>query len=106
MYAEPHAEAAAELVRVTGPGGHIAFTAWTPSSVYPTMGQVMLPYPAAGDVPDIGEPPFLWSDPGVVEERLQTAVADLTVRRRSVSYLAMSPAHFGRETIRLSGVFG
>lgn len=105
MYADPPTKAVEELVRVTEPGGHVGFTAWTPSSVYPTMTQMFLPYLSPEDLPDIGEPPFLWGDPDTVRNRLEPAVTELQFETRSVDYPAMSPGHFREETISLSGVF-
>lgn len=105
MYADPPAKTVDELVRVTEPGGHVGFTAWTPSSVYPTMAQTFLPYLSPEDLPDIGEPPFLWGDPDTVRDRLEPAVTELQYETATVGYPAMSPGHFREETIRLSGVF-
>lgn len=105
MYADPPTDATDELVRVTASDGHVGFTAWTPSSLYPTMAQTFLPYLSAMDVPDISNPPFLWGEQRVVADRLEPAVTDLRFETAAVSYPAISPPHFLDETLRLSGLF-
>lgn len=104
MYADPTA-ATEELVRVTEPGGYVGFTAWTPSSLYPTMAQTFLPYLDPADLPDISEPPFMWGSTDVVSDRLAPAVTDLGFEHRAVDVPAMSPAHFRNETLQVSGIF-
>jgi SAM-dependent methyltransferase len=106
MYGDPPADAAEELIRVTAPGGHVGFTAWTLSSLYPTMAQTVPPYLSPDDVPDISNPPFLWGDKSVVTDRLEHAVTDLEFECKFVSYPATSPAHFLEETLRLGRVPG
>ena len=44
MFANPPEAAATELLRVTRPGGQIAFTSWTPRSVVPALAKVLQEY--------------------------------------------------------------
>lgn len=105
MYGQPPADTTDELLRVTAPGGHIGFTAWTPSSIYPTMAQTFLPYLAEEALPDIPNPPFLWGEPSVVSDRLKPAARDLHFDTATAEYPVMSPRHFLEETFCLSGLF-
>lgn len=105
MYGDPPTATTEEIVRVTAPGGHVGFTAWTPSSIYPTMAQTFLPYLPEEAVPDISHPPFLWGEPSIVSDRLEPVVANLHFERPTVQYPAISPAHFLEETLRVSGLF-
>lgn len=89
----PDAKAAGdELLRVTKPGGAVAYTAWTPESGIAAMMRVLvahLPVP-----PDDSPPPFLWGDPDVVRERLGDRVEALRDETGTLRYPAASPAHF------------
>lgn len=105
MYADPPSETTDELVRVTAPDGHVAFTAWTPSSLYPTMAQTFLPYLSAADAPDISNPPFFWGEPSIVSDRLEPTVEELQFETAAALYPALSPTHFLDETLYLSGTF-
>lgn len=105
MLAEPQSAAGRELRRVTRPGGRVAFAAWTPGSLYPELGAVLLPALPAEARPDYEEPPFLWGDRDVVRERLEADVSALAVETGTVGYPAQSPAHFWRELSTHSDVF-
>jgi len=105
MYGDPPGEAAAELVRVTRPGGRIGFTAWTPTGVFPFMAGVVTTYLSPADLPDYAEPPFLWGDSDVVEDRLGGRVDSLAFETETALYPALSPEHFWREMATTSGVF-
>lgn len=105
MYATPPDSVTAELARVTEAGGTIGFTAWTPSSLFPTMAQTFLPYLGAEDLPEISAPPPLWGSPDIVRDRLTPAVENLQFERDLVEYPALSPTHFLNETLTTSGVF-
>lgn len=103
MFANPPEAAATELLRVTKPGGRIAFTSWTPRSVVPAMAKVLQGYlPPAPDAP---APPFLWGDSEVVHERLSEGVSDLTFETGVVEQLSLSPSHVWERVRAQSGMF-
>jgi len=105
MYGDPPEAAARELVRVTRPGGCVAFTAWTPTGLYPFMAGVVTTYLDPADLPDYSDPPFLWGDSDVVRDRLADRVADVAFETETAFYPALSPEHFWREVTATSGVF-
>jgi len=105
MYGDPPDEAADELVRVTRPGGRIGFTAWTPMGLLPVMAGLVMSYLPRAERPDFSDPPFAWGDRSVVDDRLGDDVTDLSFESGTVSYPALSPAHFWDEMATHSGVF-
>jgi SAM-dependent methyltransferase len=105
MFAEPPAAAASELLRVTRPGGRVALASWTPTTLYPELGAVLLPALPPAARPDYEEPPFLWGDRDVVRERLGDGASALAFQTETVAYPAQSPAHFWAELSTHSGVF-
>ena len=105
MYADPPADATAELLRVTRPGGQIGFTSWTPTSLYPSMAGILMTYVAPEELPDFSEPPFMWGDAGTVERRLDEGVDTLECATETVWYPALSPRDFFEHTAEHSGLF-
>lgn len=105
MYADPPTDAAAELLRMTRPGGRLGFTSWTPTSLYPSMAGILMTHVAPEDLPDFSEPPFMWGDAGTVERRLGDGVDSLDCETETVWYSALSPAHFFEHTAAHSGLF-
>jgi len=103
MFANPPEAAASELVRVTRPGGRLAFTSWTPRSVVPAMAKVLQEYLPPN--PDAPEPPFLWGDADVVRERLGDGVATLSFETGVLEQVALSPAHYWEGARTQSGLF-
>lgn len=103
MFATPPDDAAEELLRVVRPGGRIAFTSWTPTSVVPAMATVLQEYLPPD--PDSTDPPFLWGDPDVVRERLDDGVADVEFETGTVEQLVMSPEHYWTFVKSQSGLF-
>ncbi len=84
MFAPQPAIAAAELLRVTKPGGQIALANWTPEGFIGKMFGVFkahLPPPPAG-VPS----PMQWGSEPVVQERLGTGFTNLRLTRR-IAYM-------------------
>lgn len=80
MFTPRPAVAAAEMRRVTRPGGRIAMANWTPGGFIGKMFQVFkahLPPPPAG-VPS----PMGWGDEPTVQARLQQGFTDLSLTRR------------------------
>ena len=103
MFAQPPDAAAIELLRVTKPGGRIAFTSWTPSSVVPALATVLQEYLPPD--PDAPAPPYLWGDSDVVHDRLGEGVADVTFETGVVEQRSLSPAHVWEQVRTKSGMF-
>lgn len=79
MFAPRPEQVAAELVRVSRPGGRIVMGNWTPGGfigqMFKTNGK-HVPPPAG--MP----PPVLWGDEATVSERLDDGIADLQLTRK------------------------
>jgi SAM-dependent methyltransferase len=89
QFAPRHAQTAAELLRVTRPGGRIALVNWTPDGMVGRMFGVLsrfLPAP-----PPFASPPPRWGDPEHVAELLGDGVADLTFTRGVNTFRSTSP---------------
>ncbi|HEV7464781.1 MAG TPA: class I SAM-dependent methyltransferase [Candidatus Dormibacteraeota bacterium] len=84
MFAPDHAATAAELVRVTKPGGRVAVANWTPTGGLARMFRMMAPFQPAPPPSS----PFDWGDPARVTELLGEAF-DLTLEEH-VSTLRMT----------------
>ena len=104
MYGDPPETAARELLRVTRPGGRVGFTAWTPTSLYPSMAGVIVTALSPAELPDFSEPPFLWGDSGTVDRRLGDGVENLEFETDTVQYPTLSPEHFWQEMAAHSGM--
>lgn len=95
------AAAATELVRVTKPGGRIAYLVWTPESGIAAMMQTLDEY--LPPQPDQPPSPFLWADPDTVRDRFGDRVNNLRFDSYVVRYPALSPAHFWEFLVTYSG---
>ncbi|MCW2993685.1 MAG: Methyltransferase type 11, partial [Conexibacter sp.] len=82
MFSPDHEAAAAELARVTRPGGRIALANWTPTSGIADLFKLMAPFQPAPP-PSI---PFDWGDEAIVHELLDASF-ELEVERHD------SPIH-------------
>lgn len=83
MFAPRPEVTAAELIRVTKPGGLIAMANWTPDKF---TGQ-MFKTGAKHVPPPPGMPsPVLWGNEDTVRERLVDGIADLQMERRKVEF--------------------
>lgn len=84
MFAPRHEVAAAELARVTRPGGTIAVAAWTPEGtngqMFRTVGAHMPPPP-----PEL-KPPFLWGSEEHMRSLLEPHGAQLSFERATVDF--------------------
>lgn len=94
MFAPRPAATAAELLRVTRPGGRIAMANWTPDGfigqMFKIMGKHVAPPPAPGGPPPS---PIQWGNEAVVAERLGGQVADLHCTPRTITFnFPFSPA--------------
>jgi ubiquinone/menaquinone biosynthesis C-methylase UbiE len=105
MYADPPADATAELLRVTRSGGAVGFTAWTPTSLYPSLAGILTTAVPPAALPEFSEPPFLWGDAGTIERRLGDRVDSLAVDTETVWYAARSPTDFLEHTATHSRLF-
>ncbi len=88
IFAPRHEQAAAELVRVTRPGGRIVLTAWTAEGMmgdlFRTLASALPPPP-----PGIGTPP-MWGEEEHLRSLFAPSGADLEVERRTVTFRADS----------------
>lgn len=93
MFAPHHAEAAAELLRVTRPAGRIGLISWTPAGLIGQMLATMKPYAPAP--PPGAQPPPLWGEEAHVRALLGDAVSDLRCEKQTVLIDAFAtPAQF------------
>jgi len=83
MFAPRPEKVAAELIRVSRPGGRIAMANWTPTGF---IGQ-MFKTTSAHVPPTPGMPsPVRWGDEEVVRERLRDGITSLELTRRLISF--------------------
>lgn len=83
MFAARPERAAAELLRVTRPGGRIAMANWTPTGFVGEMLKTTVGYvPAPSGVPS----PLLWGTEEAVQERLGQGCQSITFRRRLMTF--------------------
>lgn len=84
MFAPRHEQAAAELLRVTRPGGEIVVAAWTPQgligSMFRTVSSYMPPPP-----PEL-KPPVMWGEEGHVRSLLGAQGAEVSCERHEVVF--------------------
>lgn len=101
MFAPRPDVAVAEMLRVLRPGGTIAFSTWPPelflARVFTLVGSYMPPPP-----PGVS-PPAQWGDPGIVRERLGSAVKDILFDRSVLDFPALSPQHHRSSTESTAG---
>ncbi len=90
IFAPDHDAAAAELARVTRPGGRLAFSAWTPEG---TVGEMFTVFGAfQPPLPDGAGKPVDWGSESYVREKLGEAF-DLSIERRISHWEDESPEH-------------
>ena len=83
MFAARPERAAAELVRVTRPGGRIVMANWTPGGFIGEMLRTTVAYaPAPAGIPS----PLLWGTQDAVRARLGASVSSLTFTRRLITF--------------------
>jgi len=99
MFTPDHARAAAELLRVTRPGGRIGLANWTPAGFIGQLFKIIGVYvpPAAGL-----KSPALWGSEAHLAE-LFGARAQLRCERRHFTFRYLSAAHFVRVFRELYG---
>ena len=83
IFAPDHDAVAAELARVTRPGGRVSFSAWTPEGTVGDMFKALAPYQPPPP-PGVGSP-LMWGREEYVREKLGDAF-ELTIERRISRY--------------------
>ncbi|HUL42651.1 MAG TPA: methyltransferase domain-containing protein [Burkholderiales bacterium] len=88
MFAPDQPKVAAELARVTRPGGRVVFLAWTPEGGLGGWFRVMNKHvPPPGGAPS----PFNWGEPDKVRQLLRSAFRDLAFTRGDCPQFGASP---------------
>lgn len=91
MFAPDHAKSAAEMARVTRPGGRIGLANWTPGSFIGRMFKVLgkhVPPPAGV------QPPSLWGTREHVAQLFGERAAGIELVGRHFNFRYRSPQHF------------
>jgi SAM-dependent methyltransferase len=83
MFAARPEKVAAELTRVSSPGGRIAMANWTPTGF---IGQMFKTTSAHVPPPPGMQSPVRWGDEEVVRERLSDGITSLELTRRLISF--------------------
>ena len=83
MFAPRPERAAAQLLRVTKPGGLVAMANWTPEGF---VGKSFRVTSKISPPPSGIQPPVLWGDEQVVKQRFTGGVSSLTTTRRPMQF--------------------
>ena len=84
MFAPRHAVAAAELVRVTKPGGEIVVAAWEPNGFVGRLFQLSASY--MPPPPEGFQPPVMWGSEAHIQELFGASGAELSFEHRTVPF--------------------
>ena len=91
MFTPNQERAAAELVRVTRPGGRIGLANWTPEGfigrLFKTVGKHVSP-------PAGVKPPALWGTESRISELFGSGAVDITINRKQFNFRYRSAEHF------------
>jgi SAM-dependent methyltransferase len=90
-----------EMLRVLKPGGTIAFSTWPPHLLVGRRATHVASYLPPAAVP--AAPPPLWGDPGIIRERLGSAVRDIVFDTGCMLVPALSVKHICATMERTSG---
>jgi SAM-dependent methyltransferase len=91
MFAPNQERAAAEMIRVTRPGGTIALANWTPDGMW---GELFKLHGRYLPPPEGVRPPPLWGTGARIQELLGEHVGDLRMERRIALFRQRSPRHW------------
>lgn len=91
MFAPNHAQTAAELLRVTRPGGTIALASWTPEGF---IGELFRTVGAHVPPPAGVQSPMLWGTEGHLRELFGEGIASLEVQERTFTFRFQSAEEF------------
>ena len=89
MFAPRPERVAAELTRVSRPGGTIVMANWTPSGFIGQMFRTIARHIAPSGVPS----PVLWGDEAAVRDRLHDGISRLQLTRRMFHFDYPFPPH-------------
>ena len=91
MFAPDHAQAAAELLRVTRPGGTIALASWTPDGFIGELFRTVAAYvpPPAGV-----QSPMLWGTEAHLRDLMGDSICSLEVAERTFTFRFTSAEDF------------
>ncbi|GAA6524396.1 class I SAM-dependent methyltransferase [Intrasporangium sp. DVR] len=92
MFAPFHERSAAQIARVTRPGGRLGLISWTPEGFIGQMFAVMKPY--AAQPPPGATPPPLWGREDHVRGLFDEAFDGLSMERRTVTETFPGPTDF------------
>jgi ubiquinone/menaquinone biosynthesis C-methylase UbiE len=94
IFAPDPAAAAAELARVTAPGGRIVLSAWNPDgAVHRAVAASREAVARALGTPPAG-PPFAWHDPAALRDLLAPLGFAVTATEHPITFRAASPRAF------------
>jgi SAM-dependent methyltransferase len=88
MFAPDHRQAAAELLRVTRPGGTIAVASWTPEGF---IGQLLKTVGKHVPPPAGVQSPILWGTESHLQEIFGSGISSLSVTERTFTWRFTSP---------------
>ena len=92
MFAPHHERSAAEITRVTRPGGRLGLISWTPEGFIGQMFAAMRPY--AAPPPPGSSPPPLWGRPEHVQGLFGGGYEGFSAQRRTVAETFEEPSGF------------